>query len=202
MIINRGIRSIASVTLLGLVVTIGIASAPARAQAPQKISCAHGGPCAIGSKGPGGGIVFYDAGSKRAWGRYLEAAPVGWSGSPLDPRVPWCDDGREMLVDGTSAGIGKGAANTRRMLAKCHSGAANTARAYKGGGKSDWYLPSKSELDALYKNRAKVGGCPNYGCWSSSEADAGYAWFQDFSSGLKLGGKKDFADGVRPVRAF
>lgn len=92
----------------------------------------------------------------------------------------------------------QGAANTRRMAAKCRSGAAIIARAYKGGGKSDWYLPSKGELNALYTRRAVAGGCPDYGCWSSTEADAGYAWFLDFSSGLQLGGKKDFADGVRP----
>ena len=202
MINIRGIRSLVGIVLLGLTATIGFGFVSAQAQALAKKSCARGGNCAIGSTGPGGGKVFYDAGSKRAWGRYLEAAPVGWSGSPSDPRVPWCDDGRQMLIGGTKAGIGKGAANTRRMAAKCRSGAANSARAYKGGGKSDWYLPSKAELNALYTNRAAVGGCPNYGCWSSTEADAGYAWFQDFSSGLQLGGKKDFADGVRPIRAF
>jgi hypothetical protein len=202
MVYTRGIRAFVSTVVLALMATIVIGSVSAQAHAPLKKSCAQGGRCAIGSKGPGGGKVFYDAGSKRAWGRYLEAAPVGWSGSPNDPRVPWCDDGRQVLIGGTKAGIGKGAANTRRMAAKCRSGAANSARAYKGGGKSDWYLPSKAELNALYKNRAAVGGCPNYGCWSSTEADAGYAWFQDFSSGLQLGGKKDFADGVRPIRAF
>ena len=196
------IRYLTCTMLLGLVAAIGIGSAPAQAHAPVKKSCAQGGACAIGGKGPGGGIVFYDAGSTRTWGRYLEAAPVGWSGDPADPRVPWCDDGRQVLIGRTKAGIGTGAVNTRRMVATCHSGAANTARAYRGGGKSNWYLPSKGELNALYRNRAVVGGCPDYGCWSSTEADAGYAWFQDFSSGLQLGGKKDFADGVRPIRAF
>ncbi len=198
----RRFRLLVCTAVLGLMATIVISSLPAQAHVPLKKSCANGGPCAIGSKGPGGGRVFYDAGTKKSWGRYLEAAPVGWSGSPDDPRIPWCDDGRPVLIGGTKAGFGSGAANTRRMTAKCDSGAANLARAYKGGGKTDWYLPSKAELNALYANRAAVGGCPNYGCWSSTEADAGYAWFQDFSSGLQLGGKKDFPDGVRPIRAF
>jgi len=189
---------------LGLtaLLSIPLVLVPAQAAVPTKKSCAQGGACRIGDRAPGGGAVFYDAGSRKSWGRYLEAAPVGWSGTPLDPRVPWCDGGRIALVGGTKAGIGKGAANTRKMVAKCRSGAANTARAYRGGGKSDWFLPSKAELNALYLQRAAAGGCPNYGCWSSTEADAGFAWFQDFSSGLVLGGKKDAPDGVRPIRAF
>ena len=29
--------------------------------------------CAVGMIGPGGGVVFYDAGSQQWWGRFLEA---------------------------------------------------------------------------------------------------------------------------------
>lgn len=36
-------------------------------------------PCSVGQLGPGGGIVFFDAGAEQPWGRYLEAAPLGWS---------------------------------------------------------------------------------------------------------------------------
>ena len=31
--------------------------------------------CKVGDVGPGGGIVFYDAGSMQWWGRFLEAKP-------------------------------------------------------------------------------------------------------------------------------
>jgi len=36
-------------------------------------------PCAIHLKGPGGGRIFYDAGSTQPWGRFLEVAPQKWN---------------------------------------------------------------------------------------------------------------------------
>ena len=43
----------------------------------------------VGDTGPGNGIVFYDAGSNQAWGRFLEAAPQTWYGGSSDPSLPW-----------------------------------------------------------------------------------------------------------------
>lgn len=37
--------------------------------------------CAVSTRGPGGGMVFHDAGSQQAWGRYLEVAPQHWNGT-------------------------------------------------------------------------------------------------------------------------
>ena len=36
-------------------------------------------PCAIHLKGPGGGRIFYDAGTPQPWGRFLEVAPQKWN---------------------------------------------------------------------------------------------------------------------------
>lgn len=38
-------------------------------------------PCAVDAMGPGGGRVFYDAGSMQPWGRFLEVAPQRWNGT-------------------------------------------------------------------------------------------------------------------------
>jgi hypothetical protein len=52
------------------------------------------------------------------------------------------------------------------------SGAINAARSYRGGGFSDWHLPSKSELSLIYENLQKAGvvNLGNAVYWSSSES--------------------------------
>ena len=69
-------------------------------------------------------------------------------------------------------------------------------------GYSDWYLPSKDELNKLYQAKSAVGGfAPNY-YWSSAEYGANQAWFQDFGGGYQLVDYKLAEWRVRPVRAF
>jgi len=111
-------------------------------------------------------------------------------------------------VPGTSTDLGSGAANTNAIIAQNGAGAtyaAGLARAYAGGGYSDWYLPSWDELNKLYLQRVAIGGFdtttfPYY--WSSSESDAVEAWFQYFGDGGKDFSVKDGTIRVRAVRAF
>lgn len=103
----------------------------------------------------------------------------------------------------TSTAIGKGFYNTKLMLGSCAHGAANMAATYDGGGKSDWFLPSKDELGKLFTQQTVVGGFVNSAYWSSSEIDTSNAWRQDFNpNGLPSSAGKSDLYYVRPVRAF
>jgi hypothetical protein len=212
----------AGVSMIGPMGPIGAqgsggASGPAGATGAQgsnaTLTCAQGGTCAIGDTGPGGGIVFIvQTPTAAAPWRYMEAAPNTWSGGSADPEIRWCSNTSNYvpnLLTGdttavqTSDVIGAGHFNTRKMLRGCTYGAANAAAAYNGGGKSDWHLPSKDELNELYLRRATVGGLAgNY--WPSSEDGfvSTRAWFQSFTSGGQGVSNKNGAAGVRPVRAF
>lgn len=62
------------------------ANAPAAAKenattTPQCFDLYSKGPlaCALNTIGPGGGLIFYDAGSPQPWGRFLEVAPWNWN---------------------------------------------------------------------------------------------------------------------------
>jgi hypothetical protein len=157
---------------------------------------------AIGDTGPAGGKVFYitDGGSHG-----LEAAPVDQVG-PLIPGAEWGCVGAFIIgADGTV--IGTGAQNTADILVGCTDTpiAADIAAGYSLNGFSDWFLPSKDELNELYLNKDVVGGLSNFGnYWSSSQLDARFSWGQLFSNGNQGGYNKDGLPGVgvRAVRAF
>ena len=78
-------------------------------------------------------------------------------------------------------------------------------------GYSDWFLPSKDELNEMYLNIGQgnalglgnVGGFANNGYWSSTEYDNNFAWRQNFTSGNQGNyGKNNSNYDVRAVRAF
>lgn len=168
----------------------------------EEISDKMGGEIyAIGDIGPSGvGIVFYvtDGGLHG-----LEVAPVDQSTG-----AAWKTTSTDTL--GTSTAIGTGYANTTAMAGAAHP-AAELCRAYTGGGKTDWFLPSKDELNAIWVNLVDdgsggnngVGGFGSVAYWSSSEFDNYYAWNQRFDDGsLDYNDKTNAGIRVRAVRAF
>jgi hypothetical protein len=71
-------------------------------------------------------------------------------------------------------------------------------------GYSDWHLPTKEELNALYVNLYPigVGGFASAYYWSSSENGNDDAWIQHFGNGNQANNGKANASYVRAVRAF
>jgi hypothetical protein len=74
------------------------------------------------------------------------------------------------------------------------------------GGQSDWFLPSKDELNQMYMNlhsaSTPLGGFSTDYYWSSSEFGDFFAWSRNFLDGYQSGGGKTNLYSVRPVRAF
>ena len=65
-----------------------------------------------------------------------------------------------------------------------------------------WRLPTKHELNEMYKKRDVVGGFASYLYWSSTEYDNYDAWIQSFFYGSQYLGNKFYYYSVRAVRAL
>ncbi|MCX6736538.1 MAG: hypothetical protein NTW73_00385, partial [Candidatus Parcubacteria bacterium] len=170
--------------------------------------------------GPAGGIIFYDKGYESDGWRYMEVFQYGkvygfWGMAPCyGTDIPG--------ADGTATGTGH--QNTHDMIA---AGCGNVAQKVHGvliNGYSDWFLPSKDELNKIYVNTQSgtdengVVYTPNHFDydhmwgntaihWSSSEYGSNYAWSQNMASGYQLTGQltgwgKDYGWQMRAVRAF
>jgi len=81
--------------------------------------------------------------------------------------------------------------------------AASACIALTTGEKTDWFLPSRNELNELAQIRGQHG-IPNTGWfWSSSQTNNLNAWTQDFASGFQTDWfKNNLWQDVRAVRAF
>lgn len=135
-------------------------STTSRQPAPQR----------LGETGPGGGIVFHDAGRDMWWGRYLEVAPPGWRGDS-DSVQPWGDRGGISVLHG-STDVGWGLMNTLEVVQDVpNAAAAFAAFTYRGGGLQDWHLPSLGELLLLVSSG--IGAMSNRNYWSSTQVGMG-----------------------------
>lgn len=155
----------------------------------------------VGDRGPAGGFVFYDRKVTENGWRYLEAAP-----QDLGP-VRW--GAATVFVEQTQVELGAGQQNTSIILSILrqlweNNTAAQLCQAFTYGGYSDWFLPSRDELTAMYI-ALKVKGIGNFVedfYWSSSQNTSNYVWVQHFGDANPIGSAKNNAYRVRPVRFF
>lgn len=198
-----------------------IASAAALISAPAATAatCAAGGSCALGDVGPGGGVVFItSATAGNSTGLFFEAAVNTWNGSAPDGVAQWCNVSNAN-ISGLGSGIGTGSTNSTTLTTSCASTGSLNAAAYVTaktiGGKSDWFLPSKDEMLALYDQRAFLTGS-----YANNQTDSDAARYLTSTQGTNVlnamgvymvgstapGTSGDFSKAfnfsVRPVRSF
>ena len=160
-------------------------------------TCAQGGACVVGDRGPGGGIIFYVASANFSSPgsvcnnscKYLEVAPSTWQSAGAsvadDPSYAFSSSGAATGQDKTTISsesgrtglnetlnwkIGQGFFNTSVMKV---SGATSQPQAavlaYAGNvSAGEWFLPSANELNELCKYaRGQATGVPTVVCSSS-----------------------------------
>jgi hypothetical protein len=164
----------------------------------------------------GGGVVFYrfvagDAGYVAGQSHGLIAAIEDQSSG-----IRWYN-GSYTVTEATRTAMGTGSENTDDIIAVQGetetSYAAGLARAYTGGGYTDWFLPSKDELNKMYLEKSTINttASVNSGSdfsesnfyWSSTMNNYNSAWSQVFNTGGQTGNLKTYLTHyVRAVRAF
>lgn len=157
----------------------------------------------IGDTGPAGGIVFYvtDGGSHG-----LEAAPEDYE---FEYWIKWGCQGTLLGAIGTT--LGEGSLNTAIIVHRCpiprDIAGSLAGYWYELNGYTDWFLPSNEELVLLYQHKSIIENLVGSSYWSSSEFNAEYAYYIDFSDGTLGIDLKDhplayYLSQVRPIRAF
>lgn len=140
-----------------------------------------------------GGVVFYVDGN----GHGLIAATNDQSIGAL-----WGCEGTSMT---TLNIVGTGLVNTETIYVSCPDAniAARICYDVDINGYTDWYLPSKDELDLIYQNQAAIGGFNNGLYWSSSQATPTTAHYKNFSNGTSSSNfKEGYFYRVRAIRSF
>ena len=189
--------------------------------------------CYTGAIGPGGGAVFIMKGPNSYFDdsltgkarNFIEVAPQDWD---TTANGTWgCDNVQMGESDLTK--LGGGSINTKSVLDQCSSSTNifKKVSMYRGGGYSDWYVPSSLELNELCKYaRNRQIGWFDEPCtgpqtlrndfapgvyWSSSQFGAKLGMAQIFGTtallpDLQVGAQtrllKSVEGQVRPVRSF
>ncbi|MBU6274756.1 MAG: hypothetical protein KGP34_07530 [Bacteroidetes bacterium] len=152
-------------------------------------------PYSIGSAYAGGIILDLDSSGES--GIVCAAADLGL--------YAWGCPGS--LVPGTSTSLGSGSANTDSILNSCMARpiAASVCSGLVANEYSDWYLPSRDEMQLIY-NRLHLQGRGDFGSgwyWTSSQSGSSTAWALNFGTGAFSGSaSKGLSGMVRPVRTF
>lgn len=184
------------------------------AAAWQQISDLNVAPIQLGTLHEGGYVFYVDETGQHG----LVAAPADVTVSPsMGPGSTWywASSNASSVSEASGTAIGTGYDNTRTMMDQSTDKedlrAAYVCHELVLDGYSDWFLPSKDELNLMYQNLRlqSIGGFvtsmnDSSDYWSSSSVfnDSDDAWFINFGSGAQNQKVKTSNCRVRPIRAF
>lgn len=131
--------------------------------------------CTLGGPSPSGGIVVSLSSDKNA--DSIETAPMQWNGDPV---------------------LTRGALSSSDPLKKWTEATALVS-AYRGGGKSDWVVPSKDQWVLIKTQVFSTFGANDY--FASTSPMTGYQWGIYYSGNETLYSTSQVAH-VRPIRIF
>ncbi len=150
-----------------------------------------------------GGIVFFleddhAGGLVCAWKDQNDGNGMAWASQ------------QDVLIGTTGESVGSGQSNTSAIVNVQGADSEYAARLCDDldfEGFTDWFLPSKDELNLIYVNLHAVatplGDFQNDFYWSSTEDDEGDAWLQDFGSdGDQYYDAKNAERLIRAIRRF
>jgi len=205
----------------------------------------------VGDTGPGGGLIFLISDGRtyemapNTWGAASTDTQQAWTTTAAtcyaaggtaatqncqtNNLYPGTADAQSASTT-ASLPVGMGAVNTDAIIARMNDAlvtpaanyAAGLARGYTNNGLTDWFLPSKDELNAMCNYSRNPTTPPTGTCtgtqdgafaagpfgfaavnyWSSAQLSATRAWVQYFGDGIQNNVTKNFTGRVRPVRAF
>lgn len=143
-----------------------------------------------------GGLLFYldDSNSR---GLVVTSNDIG--------QFEWgCMD--EVINETSATALGYGYANSLNIVSNCNEIpiAASVCLNLNYLGYSDWFLPSKFELEQIYEisGDENIGNFEDSWYWSSTQYDNNSTWVVDFNNGLVASNDKSAQGNVRGIRAF
>ena len=137
----------------------------------------------------GGGIVFSIDGT----GQHGLIAAT----SDQSTGAEWGCYGTEVLTPSTS-----GQVNTTAIVNGCAGSAAGICNDLVLNGESDWFLPSKNEIEILFMRESCIPNLVYGDYWCSNAYDASYAWYHCGGLASMEVMYKNQLKRVRCVRAF
>ncbi len=143
----------------------------------------------------GGGVIFWMS-KDSLHGLIADTVDIG--------QLTWSGGITYNVTTASGTEIGAGRSNTKKIILSLGKGkyAAFACSKYKASGFADWFLPSKDELNELYKQKNAVGNFAIDYYWSSTESDGSQADTQFFGGGVQHTDEKIYYFRVRAVRAF